>query len=273
VTVTIAQPNIGKSNLAEPHDGAFDTTRRYVLSAGRTGTVFMENLIDDLVPGVTAMHEPTVTRYQMMLANLRNNWGVGRSALATWFRRSRHVRELAMRGTYVELNPFLCAMSDLLPEQGRQMRVVHMVRHPADWARSITTFKSSHTFRAVIDYVPFAKPYPAPRPQGWQALSDYEKALWRWNWCNERILAVRDHCEAYTVVRYEDLFHGSPDQRQRAIGAIFQTLDLGPEPLINDLDLGKRVNTAPPTNTVVDPDNSLAFDICGTLGRQFGYND
>ncbi len=48
----------------------------YVLSAGRTGTVFLENLVKTHCPGVRIEHEPSPTRYLMMLGNLRNDFGL-----------------------------------------------------------------------------------------------------------------------------------------------------------------------------------------------------
>lgn len=246
---------------------------RYVLSAGRTGTVFLEKLFGLVASGVTAVHEPSSARYQMMLANFRNDWRIGHAVLESWFQRSRLAREAAVSGTYVELNPFLCPMTDLLPERGRRLHVVHMVREPAGWARSITTFKASRKFRGVVDYVPFAKPYPSPRPARWQDLDDYERALWRWNWCNERILAIREQCDDYALVRYEDLFSSSPATRQDAISTIFQTLALGPTPVVEQTSMNERVNPAPDKGEIIDPDGAVAREICGLLARRFGYDD
>ncbi|MBS7670773.1 hypothetical protein [Croceicoccus gelatinilyticus] len=142
----------------------------------------------------------------MMLANMRNDLGAGNDLLRAFFHRSRN-RRLAERGEeYVEINPFLCPMTDLLPESGKTLRVVHMVREPGDWAISISDFKASARFRDVINHVPFAKPYPSPRPPGWGNRPEIERALWRWHWCNSRIEDLKPHCEAYSLVRYEDVF-------------------------------------------------------------------
>ncbi|MTI05381.1 hypothetical protein E1180_07615 [Roseibium denhamense] len=242
---------------------------RYVLSAGRTGTVFLEGFLNRQISKVTAVHEPPETRWQMMLANLRNDWGVGDGLLRAIFQRLRQKRESAVGGDYVELNPFLCAMTDLLPLPGRDLRVVHMVRDPATWAHSISSFKASSTFRPIIDLVPFAKPYPTPRPRNWSKLSDYERALWRWNWCNNRILELRDQCTAFTIVRYEDLFNADANKTVSALNGICNTLALSP-PDQFDLDsLAKRLNPKPDKGLVADP--LAASRICGELAREFGY--
>ncbi len=242
---------------------------RYVLSAGRTGTVFLENFLNTHLSDVTAVHEPRETRTQMMLANLRNDWGVGYDFLEKLFRTSRQKREAAVHGTYVELNPFLCAMTDLLPVPGRNLHVVHMVRDPASWAQSLVSFKASDKFRPLIDFVPFAKPYPSPRPDGWGKQSEYERALWRWRWCNERIEAIRSLCHSYTVIRYEDLFSEDPGEAQATIGVICATLGLQHLGQIDRDEMNRRVNAKPPS--AVGVDKAAAKRICGDLAGGYGY--
>lgn len=243
---------------------------RYVLSAGRTGTVFLERLMNRKIEGVVARHEPSETRYQMMLANLRNDWGIGHRLLACLFERSRSRRNAAAGPCYVEINPFLCPMTDLVPRQGHALRIVHVVRDPAEWAGSITSFKASSRFRRVIDYIPFAKPYPAPRPEGWRAMDEYERALWRWNWCNARIAMLRDACDAYLLVRYEDLF--SPDEATRleTLRIIGETLAL-PGPLVaSAAEMDLRANAFNDSSRRFD--RKAAQRICGQLARTYGYD-
>ena len=252
-------------------DTGRDDVWRYVLSAGRTGTVFLETLLSVHAPGVTAVHEPPATRYQMMLANLRNDRGIGHRVLRKSFEQSRLSRMKAASGTYLEINPFLCPLTDLLPDPRRPLRVVHMVREPGSWARSISAFKASRKFRWLIDCVPFARPYPSPRPPDWRDVSEFEKALWRWRWCNERITALRNDCAAFVVVRYEDLFSNNLDEREAALTAIVDTLALPPLIPIEWAALANRVNRSPPNR--IEVDREATQRICGDLARDLGYAD
>jgi hypothetical protein len=243
---------------------------RYVLSAGRTGTVFLQRLLSEHLDGVTASFEPAGTRYQMMLANFRNDWGIGGRAFKWLFERARDRRVEAATGVYVEINSFLCAMTDLLPKPGRGLRIVHMVRDPATWAVSMATFKARTQFRHVIDYIPFAKPYPVPRPEGWRGLGEYERALWRWNWCNERINQLRPIADAYALVRYENLFASEPEARIAALETIGTTLDLPGRLADVRADMADRANPSPGKGHNID--RPTAKRICGQLARDYGYD-
>ncbi|MGD8327477.1 MAG: hypothetical protein PVF65_11225 [Sphingomonadales bacterium] len=246
--------------------------RRYILSAGRTGTVFLTHLLNT-VEGVKAVHEPSPSRWQMMLANARNDFGIGGSLLRSWFNRTRcllHDKGIGDGHAFIELNPFLCALSDLIPEDGVETRVVHLVRHPEEWAASMSVFKASTRYRHVIDYIPFAKPYPAPRPEGWSHLSEFEKALWRWRWCNERLLALSKSATDFHTVHSEDLFGEDLEKRDTASKALFEGLAL-PGGFPQDFADSERHRNARPKGDIEKPQGAVVR-ICGPLAAELGYD-
>lgn len=248
-----------------------ETEDLFVLSAGRTGTVFLEKLLSVYAPHLKAEHEPSPTREQMMLANLRNDFGIGKRVLRWWFKRSREARLRAANGPYVELNPFLCAMTDLLCDGDRPTRIVHITRAPESWARSMTVFKASSKFRLIIDYVPFAKPYPSPRPAGWRNWSFYRRNLARWAWCNARIRALQNRADYYVHIRYEDLFSADAAIRQDCVMKVFDTLGLERPERIDWSTFDVRVNPAPPSS---DTFEKVEFDPAFQgLKRELGYAD
>ncbi len=242
---------------------------RYILSAGRTGTVFLEQLFAQYAPDVTACHEPAPTRYQMMMGNLRNDFGILDRPTKAWVRRSRAQRAKAARGAYIEINPFLCAVTDALPDPARALRVVHIVREPSDWAQSMTVFKASSRYRGVIDYIPFAKPFPAPRPEGWHRLSQFDRNLWRWVWCNTRILELQGACAHFITIRYEDLFDADHGTRRAAIARIFDAFALDMPGEIDWAMFERRINPAP--SEAPGFDHSAVAAITGPLARRLGY--
>lgn len=246
------------------------STHRYILSAGRVGTVYLEKLINEKLPTAHAMHEPADTRYLMMLANLRNEVGIGNALLSRLFERGRSERERMFGPCYVEINPFLCAFTDILPAVADSLRVVHVVRDPADWARSIHAFKASTRYRQIIDFVPFSKPFPSPRPARWQNLSGYEKALWRWNWCNDKIASIADRCATFTVIRYEDLFSSDIDICRQQLETVVTTLDLPGSIVVSDAEIHRRENAFNSLSVVADRD--AARRICREPARAYGYD-
>lgn len=247
---------------------ALDSMRRYILSAGRTGTVFLTQLLNELSE-VEASHEPPPSRWQMILANIRNDTGIGGPLLKVWFEHTRR-RRFSGRGMKVELNPFLPALTDLLPEPGVETRVVHLVRDPETWAHSMTVFKASSRFRDVIDYIPFSKPYPSPRPAGWSHLSAGEKALWRWVWCNKRLGELEDSVAAYRVIKFEDLFGSDGDRRQAASAELCETLALNQSfPENFDVNPANR-NPRPAGNVEIAPE--AVRRICAELAEKYHYS-
>ena len=244
---------------------------RYILSAGRTGTVFLENLLSIYAPDVIAEHEPHPTRYQMMLGNMRNDLGLLKGTTRSWVHASRKSRDSQTPGPYIEINPFLCAVSDLLPDPDRPLRIVHIVREPVSWASSMTVFKASTKYRGIIDFIPFAKPFPAPRPAGWQALSQFEKNLHRWVWCNQRILDLADHAESFVSIRYEDLFSDQDQKRITAVGKVFDGLGLASPATIDWELFDTRVNPAPKSEISFNQEATL--EITAPLATRLGYHD
>ena len=242
---------------------------RYILSAGRTGTVFLESFLNSHCRGVTAVHEPSPSRQHLMLANLRNEYGIGGGLLAWHLHRSRLARLSSQSGASVEINPHLCPFTDLLPDPLRPLRIVHMVREPSSWAASMLSFKASTLFREVIGYIPFATPYPVPRPDSWRNLSAAGKALWRWHWCNSQILKLKDQTPYYCLIRYEDLF-GSPARREQALRTILATLGLDFEVNADNAAFSERHN--PAASEALPPDALTVRRICGGLAEELGYD-
>ena len=205
-----------------------------------------------------------------MLANLRNRTGLFHTTLASWFRRDRSKRECKAAGAYVEINPFLCAMSDLLPEPGRALNIAMIVREPAAWAQSMTVFKASRKYRHVIDFVPFAKPSPFPRPADWSAMPEFERNLARWVWVNERILDLQKAADRFSIVRFENLFGPGKEARKGALAALFDGLDLRIPTNVDWSMFERRANPGPSSN--IQFDQTATIRIAGKLGKALGYD-
>lgn len=176
--------------------------------------------------------------------------------------------------SYVEINPMLCPVTDLLSELAIPLNVVHQIRDPRTWTASIERFKASGVWRHTIDYIPFATPYPCPRPRGWRKLDMTQRTLWRWRYCNEQILKIKPACHRYSLVKYEDMFCNDESTRRSALANVLETLHLESQVNINSRDVDTRINASPsnPSGNEL-PDESLVKSICGDLLTEFGYEN
>ena len=246
----------------------------FVLSAGRTGTVFLSRILDSKLGGLRCVHEPRPSRLTLMMGNLRNRTGIGTRLIHEVFRRAlaKRLAHLSPGDRYVEINPMLCPITDVLVALDAPLRVVHLVRDPRTWVRSIRSFKASGLRRHVIDYVPIATPFPPSRPRGWRHLDASQKALWRWRFCNEQILKLRSSSDAYACVRYEDLLGDDAALQQSALRRILRCLELETPENVPWFDTQTRLNPAPSTlSSEVEVEEAAVQSICGPLLSEFGY--
>ncbi len=244
----------------------------FVLSAGRTGTVFLTHTLPDHVPELHAVHEPPGSRSLLVLANVGAVMGRGSAWLSGRLHRGVTRRQAACppHQRYVEINPMLCPVVDVLADVVSPLHVVHLVRHPVSWTRSIRAFRASGWRRHVIDAIPFANPAPVPRPPGWLGLDPVSQALWRWRACNEAIESVSPRAARYVRLRYEDLFLADRDTR---IAHLEQLLDALNVPHPDDLEAllaAPRANRAPKA-APVDIPALTASRIAGELMERYGY--
>ena len=245
----------------------------FVMSAGRTGTLFLSNLLERHFPEAFVVHEPFPARYELMLGNLRNDTGLGESLLRQVFQRARDRRLCGLRPgqSYIELNPMLCPLCDQLPRLELPFSIVHLVRRPLSWAHSIATFRASKPFRPLIHFLPFAKPYPHPRPEGWARLNELERALWRWRYCNEQIWTLRTHAQSYAVLRYEDLFSSDAERRGASLTELLHLLPLDFDGRLPEADFGARANPKPASSRPLSVGEARVEAMCGELMSAFGY--
>ena len=174
----------------------------------------------------------------------------------------------------------LCPFADELPRLDGKLTVVHITRHPNDWAESILRFRASGLYRHVIDFIPYATPLPYPRPDGWRSFSSAEKVLWRWRYCNEMIESLQAHGD-YFHLRFEELLGVCPGARVDAMEQLLQCLNLGVangnslREVAQAMTQGQRENLAPQKRENNPPSLSPQSlqSICGELMNRYGYHE
>lgn len=234
----------------------------------------LASYLQGLPISIVAAHEPWPARWEHVLGNLRRSCGAAESPLEVTFKatRRRRIARLDAGCIYVEVNPHLCSLLDLVGRLVQPLHVVHLVREPSSWLDSITGFGASGWRRHVIDRLPFTRPYPVPLPAGWKEMTAPEKMLWRWRFCNEGIEALRGGASSFETVRFEDLLGPDPAARTTALAAVHRGLDLPAPPDGPLLSRLGPMNARVPTRhnaEAVDP--RLVDHVCGDLLRRYGY--
>ena len=106
---------------------------RYILFADRFGNVVLSNQIETNEAGIEIEHMPSPSRY-LMMANIHNDCGLVSSLIRRWFLTLRDKRH-THNNLYIEINPFLCPITDTLPRKRYALNILNIIRHPADWFR------------------------------------------------------------------------------------------------------------------------------------------
>lgn len=168
-----------------------------VTSTGRTGTVWLADLLDK-AEGACVMHEPMIKeQYDHAQALMRPETTIP-------YLRDFRLRDMALRARgsgasrYGEVNSALrrhiVALQKLVPE----FRIVHLVRDGRDVVTSVLN-RARLTEKDMV-YKSMAKPpYNIP-PAEWSAMDRFEQICWLW--ANENMF-MRENVE-YSA-RFEDI--------------------------------------------------------------------
>ncbi|MCZ6674042.1 MAG: hypothetical protein O7C75_14015 [Verrucomicrobia bacterium] len=197
----------------------------FVLSTGRTGTVFIAKKLSQLFPDILTVHEPGMSRYQYLLGNFSRQWPIVTPFLHRWFWFSRpeiHNNREGYPQGYIEINPFLSSFSDVLSELEVPLRIVHVVRHPYTWISSMSDFKASGYRKTFINYLP----YNQPVPPGETARNHLERLAWRWRLYNENIVRLKQEATSFSQVKFEELFGDDTANAAKAFQEILKTFEL-----------------------------------------------
>lgn len=233
----------------------------------------LTHYLQRLPVAIVAAHEPWPARWEHVLGNLRRSRASVEAPLTAAFTetRRRRIARLDAGCIYVEVNPHLCSLLDVVGRCVRPLHIVHLVREPASWLESITGFGASGWRRHLIDRLPYTRPYPAPLPAGWRQMTAPQKMLWRWRFCNEGIEALRSGASSFATVRFEDLLGADPPTRMTALSAVHRGLSLRvppDEPLLSRLG---PMNARVPQRRSAGADSALVDLVCGDLIRRYGY--
>ncbi|HET6924804.1 MAG TPA: hypothetical protein VFH39_03175 [Candidatus Saccharimonadales bacterium] len=278
------QFRVGRLNKLQPAPNSV-----FILSTGRTGTVYLADLLNQL-DGVVALHEPKPSRVlnAWTTAFLEGRISVDFMTAALAGKRRKTFKNVHAKRLYVESNNFIAGFADALGAVFDDPVVVHLVRDPRDFITSLTNRGDDRGIRKLFNkYVP----YWAYVPEGVKKrqLNALTRAAYRWVAINEYLDDFGTRSRNCHFFKFEDVFDREhPDQLHELLRAIGLT-----NRDISRLDFAAKSRPAQPRFSLLDrPSDSANRSkhaamapwrewtaaerqevdrICGPLMRRYGY--
>lgn len=252
------------------------TVATFFLSTGRCGTQWIARNLRRVVPaGTTVRHEPIYLDYWP-----RQLLGLGDPkrlpAPEKLLEHLDYIERSLQDGPYIECGwPSYGAVPYLVQRFAGRIRIVHLVRHPASTAYSLTThnwYSFPPRFKNIAErgeLTPFDPGIRLPAwRQHWSALSPFEKCLYFWAEIHSLGLELEQACDApWLRLRYEDVFLGGEGLAQLA-----GFLGLGnPAPLQGQLEQ-REDRVSYQASEAWDPGRVARHRDVVSLAEGFGYD-
>ena len=161
-----------------------------------------------------AVHEPPFSRPLFLLGNFFRYHGWNRSGLVRLYIAMRKSRIGRPTG-YIELNPFLCPLADLLADIQFPLKLAHLVRDPRTWVPSLIAHEASGRRKMLVRMAPFNLPRDRQFKRHWHSMTLIEKMLWRWSVYNRNLSELQNRGCHYRLFRYEDLLSGDAETMKK----------------------------------------------------------
>lgn len=204
-----------------------DKQTRYVLSTGRTGTTLLREFLKKRNPNLKIAFEPSPSRVAFLLwnAGMRSiiPKNLGRNLI--YRKRQNEISKFNSKQVRIEFDSYLSPLITEMLDYSDSPVIIHMVRHPYSWIRSIENFKAAHWRRYIIDYLPFAKIRHPDVNSIWNDLNTIEKSAWRWVYYNEKLLECKKSGKNYICIKYEDFISADSKIRNKTVNQILHMLD------------------------------------------------
>ena len=214
-----------------------------VISTGRTGTVFLTHFINSIAGDEVAVHEPSFSRQLYLLGNLFGYHGWNRTSLVRRYMVIRKSR-IGCAQDYIELNPFLCPVADLLADIPYTLKVAHLVRDPRTWVPSMISHEASGYRKPLIRKVPFNLPRDKRFGREWHKMTLVEKMLWRWSVFNRNISKLELSGCQYELFRYEDIFASDSETLVSSRERFLRFMGIGASTSVGDSSPDKKFNAS-----------------------------
>lgn len=260
----------------------------FILSTGRTGTVYISSLLDQ-VKGVISAHEPKPSRVLNAWTTAFLEGKVSDKFMAAALAGKRQKLGRRHQDIYVEMNNFVAGFAAAADETFTNTKIIHIVRDPRDFITSLTNRGDNDGIRLLFNkYVP----YWAYVPKGAKKrnLTAVSRAAYRWVAINEYLNDWgKQHADKYQLFKFEDILsHADPKKIDPVLSAIGLTksqinkLNYSPtsrykKARFSPIDRPIDANNTSSRQIMAkwpewsDADKRLVAKICGPLMKTYGY--
>lgn len=263
----------------------------FILSTGRTGTVYISDILTQL-DDVHSVHEPKPSRVlnAWTTAFLMGAVSVPAMASVLGVARQKSLKNIQGKRIYVESNNFIAGFADALPHVFDNETVIHIVRDPRDFITSLTNRGDDKGIRRWFNrYVPFWA--YVPKGSSKKQLNALTRATHRWVAINHYLsdYGTRNP-DSYHLFMFEAVF--AKKQPSAALKKLFKACGLTANDLARlDYDAKPRAHAS--RFSLLDPpgdannaskhahmakwkdwspaEAQAVHDICGPLMKKYGY--
>ena len=181
----------------------------FLLSTGRTGTMFLAHFFDRHSANVRAFHEPYPSLLRLGLDTAVAHVTI-EAAAAQLARDRRWYLQRLDRPTYLEANNRLFALAPAIQQAYPGAGIIHIVRD----GRAVVRSGLARGWYGPADRFPrlAATDFPDdPWREAWAGWGELQKGAWLWQKQNRIIRRSAAHLPGYRLYRFEDLFAGQVD--------------------------------------------------------------
>ncbi len=215
----------------------------FILSTGRTGTMFFEEYINASCRDAVCLHEPHPSRRFIPLSNMYFQQKITAERFNKIYIQSRKdLWSKTPEKTYIESSNFMWAGVKSLNSVKNNIKILHIVRHPQDYIKSHYDYGFWKHYKQMIrKYVPY---FIADLPITNKEKKDPIMVLAsRWKLINESLNTYVE-TNPYLMVRFEDIFKTDAEKGALKLNEIRAFFDL------EALDLAETISwLSKPKNT------------------------
>jgi hypothetical protein len=250
----------------------------HFVGSHRTGSKSQAAFFSRYLPNTIGIHQRTSQQWLNLISNFYAAGWMPR-VMYRWLVNKLLINWIDQQDSeyVVETNGFNLIALELLLEHFPNMRMVHVVRDPRSFIRSLINFrKHSAVRRFIIIHLPFwelkAHYLGKTTFKEWLGLSEAERITWQWRVKNEYIIDRFSDLPNYIQVNFEELYNPNSDTFSSVLSF------LGVRDKITEIApfYGDQVNSSrdsgyPDWQTWDAEFASNVDSICGDLMRKLGY--